>query len=61
VKAIYYDLNNSILDVAILERGDGTITYQGGHKYIMLDSNTIVYEIKNGPYNGREKDKEIIC
>jgi hypothetical protein len=61
VKAIYYDLDNSILDIAILERGDVTITYRGGHEYVMLDSNTIVYEIKNGPYNGREKDKEIIC
>lgn len=60
VKVDYYDEDGIWLDHVILERGGLTITYRGAHKYTAIDDDTLVYEIKNGPYNGKELDKKII-
>ena len=57
VKIYYYDLNDELLASRIMQNGDCTITYRGGHNYESLDENTIVYEFKTGPYYGIEKDK----
>lgn len=56
MKVVYYDTDNTILDDAVLEVGDCTITLKGGHSFSM-EKDTLFYEIKNGPYLGREKDK----
>ena len=40
--------------------GDCSITYAGGHGYIVKNSNTILYEIKTGPYFGTNFDKVLI-
>lgn len=58
IKASYYDESNSLLCRHILSAGDCTITLGGGHSYKCLEEGTTVYEIKNGPYVGRENDKE---
>lgn len=58
IEASYYDENNSLLCRRVLNAGECTITLGGGHSYKCLDENTTVYEIKNGPYVGRETDKE---
>ena len=60
VKCFFYDLNNELLETAILKQGDASFTLEGGHTYEVLEDNTIVYEYKTGPYEGQELDKEFI-
>ena len=60
VKAILYDLDDSVIAEPILNSGDVSITLYGGHTYEILEDNTLVYEYKTGPYLGLEKDKEHI-
>lgn len=60
VKAILYDIDDSILEEIILEPGDLSITFRGGHNYLILQDDTLVYEYKTGPYNGQSKDKVFI-
>ncbi len=56
IEARYYDLDNSLIQTRILNEGDLTITFLGGHSFRSLSNNTKVYELKNGPYLGKEKD-----
>lgn len=60
VKAILYDINDKVIKEAILEAGDISITFKGGHNYEILEDNTLVYEYKTGPYLGQEFDKVFI-
>jgi hypothetical protein len=60
VKCILYDLDDSIIDEPILLPGDCSMTFRGGHNYLILEDNTIVYEYKTGPYLGQEFDKKFI-
>jgi|TARA_B100001057_G_scaffold460231_1_gene511119 cupin fold WbuC family metalloprotein len=60
VKCIFYDLDDTILAEPILEQGDASFTLQGGHTYEILEDNTLVYEMKTGPYEGQEMDKVFI-
>ena len=60
VKAILYDIDDTIIHEEILMPGDCSVTLRGGHNYLSLDENTIVYEYKTGPYLGQEKDKVFI-
>ena len=55
-----YDLDDKIIHEQILNPGDITMTFRGGHNYIALEEDTIVYEYKTGPYKGQENDKVII-
>lgn len=60
VKCIFYDLDNTIIAEPVLYPGDASFTLGGGHNYLMLEDNTIVYEYKTGPYEGQEFDKTFI-
>lgn len=60
VKAILYDLDDTIISEPVLDTGDVSITLYGGHTYEILEDDTLVYEYKTGPYLGPEKDKEFI-
>lgn len=60
VKAILYDLDDTIIAERILEVGDCSMTFKGGHNYEALEDDTFVYEYKTGPYQGQEKDKVFI-
>lgn len=60
VMAYYYDLDDKPLWFAVLSSGDVTMTFAGGHNYQCLEDGTLVYEFKNGPYLGIEKDKVFI-
>ncbi len=60
VEAIFYDLDDQVIERVRLEAGDCSITLQGGHNYVSLESDTLVYEAKSGPYLGQAKDKEFI-
>tara|TARA_Y100000310_G_C20677803_1_gene814099 strand:- start:2622 stop:3038 length:417 start_codon:yes stop_codon:yes gene_type:complete len=60
VKFYMYDVDDILLETAILNPGDVSMTFRGAHTYEMLQDNTIVYEYKTGPYEGPANDKEWI-
>jgi cupin fold WbuC family metalloprotein len=60
VKCIFYDLDDSIIDEPILYPGDASFTLEGGHNYLILEDNTLVYEYKTGPYEGQALDKTFL-
>lgn len=60
VECIFFDLDDTIVSRPILNAGDCSMTFRGGHNYIILDDDTIVYEYKTGPYLGIALDKEFI-
>ena len=60
IKVFYYDIDQSLIGEYIMEQGDCTMTFYGGHNYLSLEDNSLVYEFKTGPYMGQAKDKEFI-
>jgi len=60
VEAILYDLDDAVLEKVVLEPGDCSITFGGGHTYTALREGTQVYEFKTGPYQGQKLDKRFI-
>lgn len=61
VQPIFYDLDDTILEVDIvLNVGDASFTLEGGHNYHILEEGTMVYEYKTGPYEGQVLDKTFI-
>lgn len=60
VRATLYDIDNTILEEVILYDGHLSITLEGGHNYIASPEGALVYEVKTGPYQGVELDKEFI-
>ena len=58
----YLNLNkkNKFLTSKTLKPGDVSITFEGGHKLDILKDNTVIYEHKNGPYEGQKKDLRYI-
>ena len=60
IKCVFYDLDNSIVAERILYPGDSSFTLRGGHNYVSMEENSIVYEYKTGPYEGQEVDKKFI-
>ena len=57
VKCIFYDVDDTIIAEPILKAGDASFTLGGGHNYLILEDDTVVYEYKTGPYEGQEFDK----
>jgi hypothetical protein len=60
VQCILYDIDNTIIAEPILSAGDVSFTFLGGHNYLILEEDTIVYEYKTGPYFGQKIDKTFI-
>lgn len=60
VKVFFYDTDGQLLEVQIINQGDCSMTFEGGHTYEILEDDTVVYEYKTGPYQGMDKDKEFI-
>jgi cupin fold WbuC family metalloprotein len=60
VECILYDLDDTIIARPVLSTGDCSMTFRGGHNYLILDDDTIVYEYKTGPYLGQQMDKVFI-
>ena len=56
----FYDIDESYLTSNILEPGDISILYNGGHSIEKTSKKIIMYEIKNGPYDQNKKDKKSI-
>lgn len=57
VKVFFYDTDNSLLETQVIEQGDCSMTFEGGHTYEILEDDTVVYEYKTGPYQGIDRDK----
>lgn len=60
VKCIFYDIDDAIVAEPILYPGDASFTLEGGHNYLILEDNTLVYEYKTGPYEGQALDKTFL-
>ncbi len=60
VKALLYDIDGTLVEEVVLEPGDCSITFRGGHNYESMEEDSLVYEYKTGPYFGQEKDKVFI-
>lgn len=60
VQIDYYGEDSKFIGKEILNSGDCTVTFAGGHKYFCIQDDTLVYEFKNGPYFGRDADKVYI-
>tara|TARA_R110002020_G_scaffold207313_4_gene412825 strand:- start:7294 stop:7707 length:414 start_codon:yes stop_codon:yes gene_type:complete len=60
IEGTFYDLDDSLLCSFEMGSGDCAVIYRGGHSLKVLEDNTILYEFKNGPYYGTEKDKTFI-
>lgn len=52
-----YDDNDTLFHTKELKQGDIGIMLTNAHGYKILEDNTKVVEIKNGPYPGAEKDR----
>lgn len=57
IRGVFYDTDDQVVKEVILNPGDCAITFRGGHSFTSLEDDTILYEIKSGPYQGRENDK----
>ena len=60
VKCVFYDIDDQIVAEPILYPGDASFTLEGGHTYVILEDDTLVYEYKTGPYEGQQLDKTFI-
>lgn len=60
VRMDIYDVSDKRLETVTLRSGDFALIYQGGHGYQILEDDTEVIEVKNGPYPGLEADKRVI-
>ena len=60
IKATFYDIDDSVYSEEIMSSGDCAISFSAGHSFEVLEDDTMLYEFKNGPYYGVEKDKEFI-
>jgi hypothetical protein len=57
VQCILMDIDGTVLEEPIIKQGDCSVTLAGGHTYLILEDDTLVYEYKTGPYKGQENDK----
>ena len=60
VQCFFYDIDNTVIETPVLHTGDSSFTLEGGHNYLILEDDTLVYEYKTGPYEGQEFDKTFI-
>ena len=60
VKCIFYDLDDTIIAEPRLYPGDSSYTLEGGHNYLIMEDDTLVYEYKTGPYEGQAMDKTFL-
>ena len=58
IEATFFDVDKSKVYKSILKKGDISILFNGGHSFKSLSKNTKIFEIKNGPYLGPNKEKE---
>lgn len=57
VQVRIYDLEKNLMDEFTAAAGDIVILLECGHGYTILEDNTKVLEVKNGPYMGADIDR----
>lgn len=57
VKASIFSEDERLVESLTVERGDTLALFAGGHSYEILDDDTCVLEVKNGPYVGPDRDR----
>lgn len=57
ILAKIYTLDEVYVDEIVVKEGDTLILLNSGHGYKILEDNTQVIEIKNGPYMGADIDR----
>jgi hypothetical protein len=57
IKAQIYSLDEQLISELIIKEGEVLILLNCGHGYEILQDNTQVLEIKNGPYSGADIDR----
>ena len=60
LKVNVFDEDSVLVESVILESGDFAVLGDCGHGYEILEDDTQILEIKNGPFVGVEADKEAI-
>ena len=60
VKLFLYDTKGLLIHTDIIEAGEASFTFEGGHNYEILSEDSLVFEYKTGPYSGQENDKTFI-
>lgn len=58
IKVTLFDNERCFHKEFILRAGDTAVMVDGGHGYTILEDDTEVLEVKNGPFISVEKDKE---
>ncbi len=58
-KLVLYDRNKKSLGEAMLVKGDIVLLTGGGHGFEIIEDTKIV-EVKQGPYDGKVKDKIVL-
>ncbi|MHB0896060.1 MAG: cupin domain-containing protein [Spirochaetales bacterium] len=57
IEATIYDLDENEVECVVARSGEIVILLDSGHGYRILEDNTQVVEIKNGPYLGADVDR----
>lgn len=57
VECSFFDTDGALLEKQVIRQGDCSMTFEGGHTYLILEDDTVVYEYKIGPYQGQAMDK----
>lgn len=60
INAKFWDIDDKIIHTTTLGEGDCAVVFAAGHGFEVLEDDTVLYEIKNGPYYGQDKDKTFI-
>jgi cupin fold WbuC family metalloprotein len=60
LKVQIFDVNGECLHSANMRRGDVVQYISGGHSISSKTNNSIIFEVKNGPYFGPELDREYL-
>ena len=60
VKVNIYDTDDTLAESLMVCEGGACFTIHGGHTMQSLEDFTCIVEVKNGPYQGQEKDKVFI-
>ena len=59
IKVNIFDKNENIIDTFYLRKEEALLQFEGGHEFF-IEPNTIFFELKQGPYLGKDKDKKEI-
>jgi cupin fold WbuC family metalloprotein len=60
IRVTIYDEEGRFLERISVNAGEAVILLAGGHDYEIADNDSIVFEVKNGPYPGAEIDRKRI-